>query len=68
MVQNVFKLCMIVTSLKYYKYTLLSVTFDLYLGHGVSANVKFLILNYAVVFVVIFIKLGMIINTVEFYP
>ena len=32
----VFELCMIVTSHEYYKYTLILVTFDLFIGHKIS--------------------------------
>ena len=65
--QNVFKLCMIVISHEYYTCTLLSVTFDLYQGHGVSAKFNFAILKYTFVFVVTFIKLGMSIINGDLY-
>ena len=68
MEQIVFKLCMIATSHEYYKFTLLSVTFDLCQGHRFSAQFRLTILSYAVVFVVTFIKLGMNITNVDLYP
>ena len=43
MEQNVFKLCVIVTSYEHYRYTLLCVTFDLYEGHKVNAKLKWVI-------------------------
>ena len=68
MEQNIFKLCMIVTSHEQCRFTLLLVTFDLYQGHRVCPKYKFTILNDSAVCVLTFIKLGMNITIVDLYP